>query len=70
MDKKCRFIGCMVYHNSIKILFRNFDLDMTQEDKQYLKDHLKIQWLYDNGDLYIALLFDGEVISRIPFAQD
>ena len=43
---------------------------MTQEDKQYLKDHLKIQWLYDNGDLYIALLFDGEVISRIPFAQD
>lgn len=46
------------------------------ELKNYLKDHLQIKWLEVNegklfGDdtLYIALVLDDTVISKIKFAQ-
>mgnify|MGYP007101867135 CR=1 FL=1 len=44
-----------------------------EEIKEYLKNALKIKWATSGkcgDDLYIALTLDGEVISKIPFAQD
>ena len=47
---------------------------MNKEDiKQYLYNNLKIKWLTEGkwGDeLYIALVLEGQVISKIPFEQD
>lgn len=48
---------------------------MTAEEflgiKEYLKQALKIQWRHTlNGDLYIVLVLEDEVISKIPFEQD
>lgn len=42
-----------------------------EEIKNYLKGNLKIDWKYEGRDrLYVALTLEGEVISKIPFAQD
>ena len=42
-----------------------------EEIKQYLKQNLKIDWKYKGyGKLYVVLTLEGEVISKIPFAQD
>ena len=47
---------------------------MTAEEflgiKDYLKEALKIEWRKSiNGDLFICLLLEDEVISKIPFEQ-
>ena len=42
-----------------------------EEIKQYLKENLKIDWKYEGyGKLYVVLTLEGEVISKMPFAQD
>lgn len=42
-----------------------------EEIKQYLKENLKIDWKYEGRDkLYMALILEGDVISKMPFAQD
>lgn len=46
---------------------------MNQEEiKNYLKDHLNIEWKYygKEYDLYLCLTLDGEVISKVEFARD
>lgn len=48
---------------------------MTAEEflgiKEYLKQALKIEWRRNlQGDLYIALLLEDNIISKIPFEQD
>lgn len=42
---------------------------MTQEDKEYLKTHLKIEWQYYKDELYLCLKLEEEVISKIKFGQ-
>ena len=42
---------------------------MNQEDKEYLKTNLKIDWYYQNGELYLCLILDGEIISKVKFEQ-
>lgn len=42
-----------------------------KELKEYLKENLKIDWRYEGYDrLYVVLTLEGEVISKMPFAQD
>lgn len=42
-----------------------------EEIKNYLKENLEIGWEYGGyGKLYIVLTLEGEVISKMPFAQD
>jgi len=38
---------------------------MNQEDKEYLKTNLKIDWYYQNDELYLCLILDGEIISKV-----
>jgi hypothetical protein len=42
-----------------------------EEIKNYLKENLKIDRKYDGyNKLYVVLKLEGEVISKMPFAQD
>jgi hypothetical protein len=43
---------------------------MNEEIKDYIKKNLGIDWKYINGKLYIVLLLDGEIISKIRFTQE
>ena len=48
---------------------------MTAEEflgiKDYLRKSLKIEWRKSiNGDLFICLLLENEIISKIPFSQE
>ena len=43
---------------------------MNEEIKDYIKKNLDIDWKYINDKLYIVLLLDGEIISKIRFAQE
>ena len=40
--------------------------------KEYLKQSLKIEWRTSSirGDLFICLILDNEIISKIPFEQE
>ena len=42
-----------------------------EEIKNYLKENLKIDWMYiGDGKLYIVLKLEGEVISKMKFNQE
>ena len=48
---------------------------MTAEEflsiKDYLRKSLEIEWRKSiNGDLFICLLLENEIISKIPFSQE
>ena len=41
-----------------------------EEIKNYLKENLKIDWMYTDNKLYIVLELEGEVISKMRFNQE
>ena len=42
-----------------------------EEIKNYLKENLKIDWMYTvDGKLYIVLKLENEVISQMRFHQE
>lgn len=43
---------------------------MEEKIRQYIKDNLDIDWKEEGDRLYLCLILDGEVISRVRFAQD
>lgn len=47
---------------------------MTQEEirkdiKQYLKDKLKLKWVYYGGEYHLVLQIDGEDITNVSFGE-
>ena len=48
---------------------KNAEILTAEELKEYLKKHLKMKWQQTEDALYIILVMDNEVISRIPFSQ-
>ena len=42
---------------------------MTEKDKEYLKNNLRLAWNYQGDTLYLILSLEGEVISKIKFEQ-
>ena len=43
---------------------------MTKEElKQYLKDNLKLTWHYQGDELFLMILLEYEVISKVRFEQ-
>ena len=40
-----------------------------EELVQFLSENLNIKWKYESGELYLALVLDGKIISKIPFEQ-
>lgn len=44
---------------------------MDDETKNYLKSNLKLQWQIDkNCNHYLALILEGETISKVKFEMD
>ena len=40
-----------------------------EELVNFLSENLKIKWKYEGGELYLLLMLDGKIISKIPFEQ-
>ena len=38
--------------------------------KQILKQYLELKWKYFGDDLYLCIMFQGEIITKVKFAQD
>lgn len=46
------------------------DYILKEEIKNYLKENLKMDWMYTGDKLYIALKLENEVISKMRFHQE
>lgn len=44
-------------------------MNKEEEVREYIKDNLNIQWRYEGRELFICLVLEGEVVSKIRFEQ-